>query len=175
MLLFMTERAPARCFLCHGVSKATATRVLWRRVQLASGLRSRGSVEDKAMSPPAHTLCHAVTSPLDPPPSSSSSTPPFPPHRRLLAMDSESELSDIEYEPAALGQPEYKLRSALKPPRTTTYTAQALYGKLFRRLIGLGCAHGEITLADQIVEGIVDLEPEYQRGTPSFCSTSSHL
>ncbi|ETW76358.1 hypothetical protein HETIRDRAFT_460754 [Heterobasidion irregulare TC 32-1] len=42
-------------------------------------------------------------------------------------MDSESELSDIEYEPAALGQPEYKLRSALKPPRTTTYTAQALY------------------------------------------------
>ena len=66
-------------------------------------------------------------------------------------MDSESELSDIEYEPAALGQPEYKLRSALKPPRTTTYTAQALYGKLFRRLIGLGCAHGEITLADQIV------------------------
>ncbi|KAA1476388.1 hypothetical protein DENSPDRAFT_843331 [Dentipellis sp. KUC8613] len=41
------------------------------------------------------------------------------------------------------GEKEYKIRSALKPPRTTTYTAQSLY--------------------DQIHDGTIDLEPEYQR------------
>lgn len=39
----------------------------------------------------------------------------------------------------------YTIKNALKPPRATTYTAQALF--------------------DQIVSGDIDLDPEYQRGT----------
>lgn len=39
----------------------------------------------------------------------------------------------------------YTIKNALKAPRATTYTAQALF--------------------DQIVSGDIDLDPEYQRGT----------
>ncbi len=43
---------------------------------------------------------------------------------------------------------EYRLSNALKVPRATTYTAQALY--------------------EQIISNDIDLDPEYQRGTPSL-------
>ncbi|KAI0067416.1 hypothetical protein BV25DRAFT_1987816 [Artomyces pyxidatus] len=48
-----------------------------------------------------------------------------------------------QYKSKKSRNPEYTIRRALKPPRTTTYTAQSLY--------------------DQIIEGTIDLEPEYQR------------
>ncbi|THH15459.1 hypothetical protein EW146_g5020 [Bondarzewia mesenterica] len=57
-------------------------------------------------------------------------------------MDSDSEYLSDSF-PIQPSTDEYRLRSALKPPRTTTYTAQALY--------------------DQIHEGVIDLDPEYQR------------
>jgi hypothetical protein len=44
----------------------------------------------------------------------------------------------------------YQIKDALKAPRATTYTAQALF--------------------DQIVNGDIDLDPEYQRGLSVFAS-----
>jgi len=49
-------------------------------------------------------------------------------------MDSDDEMADVRdetYEPSSATHAkrhEYRIRNALKPPRSTTYTAQALYG-----------------------------------------------
>ncbi|PIL32519.1 hypothetical protein GSI_05222 [Ganoderma sinense ZZ0214-1] len=62
-----------------------------------------------------------------------------------------TELSDSEdeYQPAPSKKkkqkppPEYKVTGSLQPYRTTTYTTRSLY--------------------DQIIDGTIDLDPEYQR------------
>ncbi|KAL0572538.1 hypothetical protein V5O48_009417 [Marasmius crinis-equi] len=67
-----------------------------------------------------------------------------------ILTDLEDELEDDEDEVSATQKGRkrsggaYKLRNALKPPRATTYTAQALY--------------------QQIHNGDIELDPEYQRG-----------
>ncbi|KAK1229329.1 hypothetical protein PQX77_007618 [Marasmius sp. AFHP31] len=66
-----------------------------------------------------------------------------------VLTDLEDELEDDEEEYSTTqkkkrGRGTYKLRNALRPPRATTYTAQALY--------------------EQIHNGDIELDPEYQRG-----------
>ncbi|KAL0070400.1 hypothetical protein AAF712_002231 [Marasmius tenuissimus] len=68
----------------------------------------------------------------------------------VLTDIDEDELEDDEEEYSTTqkkkrgGRGTYKLKNALKPPRATTYTAQALY--------------------EQIHNGDIELDPEYQRG-----------
>ncbi|KZV68188.1 hypothetical protein PENSPDRAFT_687461 [Peniophora sp. CONT] len=50
---------------------------------------------------------------------------------------------EAQSKPKQKGRVDYKIKHALKPPRSTTYTAQSLY--------------------DQIVDGSINLGPEYQR------------
>ena len=72
-------------------------------------------------------------------------------HKHLsLTMSSDSD-SFSDSGPARLST-KYVITDALKAPRATTYTAQALF--------------------DQIMNGDIDLDPEYQRG-PFFLSFSS--
>ena len=55
----------------------------------------------------------------------------------------------------------YKIKNALKVPRATTYTAQALHGT---RLSYQFAFYELILSADQIYSCDINLEPEYQRG-----------
>lgn len=60
---------------------------------------------------------------------------------------------------------DYRIRNALKVPRATTYTAQALYGKSSCFTIRvLRVLMKRMHLLDQMVSGDINLEPEYQRG-----------
>ncbi|KAI0075031.1 hypothetical protein K474DRAFT_1600557, partial [Panus rudis PR-1116 ss-1] len=73
----------------------------------------------------------------------------------MSLSDYESDLTELtesedDYKPAASAgkkkqtkKQEYRIVNALRPPRTTQYTAKSLY--------------------DQIVDGLIDLDPEYQR------------
>ena len=55
----------------------------------------------------------------------------------------------------------YKIHNALKPPRTTSYTAKALYGTCMEHLYKRVLSY---SVTDQIYQGQIDLNPEYQRG-----------
>ena len=57
---------------------------------------------------------------------------------------------------------DFSFKNVLRPPRSTTYTAQALYGAL--RLFSLASFIFIFSPSDQIVEGVIDLDPHYQRG-----------
>jgi hypothetical protein len=55
----------------------------------------------------------------------------------------------------------YQLTNVLPLPRATTYSTQALYGAS-----RASCRSSSLTRrTDQIHDGDIDLEPEYQRGT----------
>ena len=61
------------------------------------------------------------------------------------------------------GKSGYRIRNALKVPRATTYTAQALYGmESSLQLFLFGPVSFGFT--DQIHSCDINLEPEYQRG-----------
>lgn len=61
-------------------------------------------------------------------------------------------------------QPPYTIHSPLRPPRSTSYSVRALYGPSFSSL-----SLPPLTLlSEQIVDGSIDLDPVYQRGTPIF-------
>jgi hypothetical protein len=62
----------------------------------------------------------------------------------------------------------YRLRNALKVPRATTYTAQALYGEPARSTSFVDL----ILVPDQIHASDINLEPEYQRGLWSILAVS---
>lgn len=55
----------------------------------------------------------------------------------------------------------WRIRNALKVPRATTYTAQALYGACWRVK---SCINLTESILDQIYGCDINLEPEYQRG-----------
>ena len=62
----------------------------------------------------------------------------------------------------------YRIKNALKVPRATTYTAQALYGKSSKEkkvLIFWGFSYFRFFVIEQIHSCDINLEPEYQRGT----------
>lgn len=54
-----------------------------------------------------------------------------------------------------------QVTNLLQPYRTTTYTAQSLYGTSFPAKLGRDRSRENI---DQIVDNTVQLDPEYQRG-----------
>jgi hypothetical protein len=58
------------------------------------------------------------------------------------------------------GKSAYKIKNALKVPRATTYTAQALYGMKFSIFFGMVL----LVTTEQIHSCDINLEPEYQRG-----------
>lgn len=58
------------------------------------------------------------------------------------------------------GKSAYKIKNALKVPRATTYTAQALYGMEFFFFL----ARSYRFTTEQIHSCDINLEPEYQRG-----------
>ncbi|VDB86657.1 unnamed protein product [Peniophora sp. CBMAI 1063] len=65
-------------------------------------------------------------------------TPP-----RLFSREAFAPSEDDAPKAKSKGRQDYRIKHALKPPRSTTYTAQSLY--------------------DQIVDGSINLGPEYQR------------
>ena len=101
----------------------------------------------------------------------------------MASDDDFSELTEIESDDYAdskkkqkattssSGKPAYKIKNALKVPRATTYTAQALYGKpnSFRFLFFFFLLNEEI---EQIHSCDINLEPEYQRGLATHHPTT---
>ena len=91
----------------------------------------------------------------------------------MASEDDVSDLTDIESDdyaetkkkkkPTAANKPTYKIKNALKVPRATTYTAQALYGR-FTSFCKVFIISWTI---DQIHSCDINLEPEYQRGLDS--------
>ena len=65
------------------------------------------------------------------------------------------------------GKSSYRIRNALKVPRATTYTAQALYGmesSKFLQLTRFFIWFFYLCITEQIHSCDINLEPEYQRG-----------
>ena len=108
-------------------------------------------------------------------------------------MSSDSEVGEDELLESSSTRPKgdkasngYKLKNVLKLPRATTYTTQALYGThsfaFARQLHAIPVLNAPIdlpSLAEQIIGGDIDLEPEYQRGSEMLSyhpmRMSSHL
>lgn len=69
---------------------------------------------------------------------------------------------------------EYVLKRPLKPPRSTTYSASGIYGALLQVMI-VQLLNDIQSNIEMIVQGTIDLDPEYQRGilipnnVPMFC------
>jgi len=61
-------------------------------------------------------------------------------------------------------QQPYTIPSPLRPPRSTSYSVRALYGPSF----SLSLFFLLISLSEQIIDGSIDLDPDYQRGTLVF-------
>lgn len=98
----------------------------------------------------------------------------------MVSDDNFSDLTDLESDNnyteskskkkptgKSAGKSSYRIKNALKVPRATTYTAQALYGmeiqpQNFFFELGLICF-----FAEQIHSCDINLEPEYQRGLKS--------
>jgi len=59
-------------------------------------------------------------------------------------------------------QQPYTIPNPLRPPRSTSYSVRALYGLSF---LSLSIFFPLTPLSEQIVDGSIDLDPDYQRGT----------
>lgn len=62
--------------------------------------------------------------------------------------------------PKTKGKTAYEIKNALRPPRTAQYTAKHLYGTTGILLVRIRLN----SLAEQVVDNQIDLNPEYQRG-----------
>jgi hypothetical protein len=67
---------------------------------------------------------------------------------------------------------DYQLRGSLRPPRTSQFSAKALYGSPASFFFNVSEFVDDF-FPDQIVENTIDLDPEYQRGT--LRDRSDHL
>jgi len=61
----------------------------------------------------------------------------------------------------------YTITNPLRPPRSTSYSVRALYGPPILPQFPLSCS---LCLSEQIVDGSINLDPDYQRGTSAFHS-----
>ena len=59
----------------------------------------------------------------------------------------------------------YTITNPLRPPRSTSYSVRALYGLLFLPQFPFFFS---LSLPEQIVDGSINLDPDYQRGTSAF-------
>jgi len=64
---------------------------------------------------------------------------------------------------------DYQIKGSLRPPRTSQFSAKALYGPFFLNFNASQFIQ-YLFLSDQIVENTIDLDPEYQRGKHSRLS-----
>lgn len=79
------------------------------------------------------------------------------------SSDSDAPIAKKKRATGSKADDDFSFKNVLRPPRSTTYTAQALYGTPHLSLL-VSILTLTLFSLDQIVEGVIDLDPHYQRG-----------